>query len=269
MRVWKRDQTSKFERWEAIICSVINSYSNIKPSIRFPTNWPRLRSQSVTVHSQITAHEYFPSLALFAPLLAASGGRLSCPDTMLQTDKSSHRRGFVNTYYLSWQQGSYATIQLLNSKISYPTRWVSLYLARGPRLSQRTYSNMHVGYCRRLPGQFGSLEIQYLSFLPKYTYGSKKMLNKDECTPIPPRLNLQQYAFVHYHKGAFANTQRRGRGREIEGGERETADVDVWECQVLCEVSYPHAAIRKVPLLWLLCLLAPQLLGVSLSWLCL
>ena len=46
--------------------------------------------------------------------------------------------------------------------------------------------------------------------------GAKKLPNMDECTPIPPRLNLQQYAFVHYHKGAFANTQQQGRG-EIEG----------------------------------------------------
>ena len=61
--------------------------------------------------------------------------------------------------------------------------------------------------------------------------GAKNLLNKDECAPIPPRLNLQQYAFVHYHKGAFANTHNGnsdiGRGREIEGGARETADVDV------------------------------------------
>ena len=173
---------------------------------------------------------------------------------------------------MSWQQGSYATIQLLNSKISYPTRWVSLYLARGSiaRLSQRTCSNMHIGYCFRLPGQLGSLEIQYLSFLPKYTYGSKKMLNKDECTPIPPRLNLQQYAFVHYHKGAFANTQQQGRG-EIEGGERERPQMLMYEsAKYFARFPIPIRQSGKCLCCGCFaCLLAPQLLGVSLSWLCL
>ena len=51
------------------------------------------------------------------------------------------------------------------------------------------------------------------------------MLNEDECTPIPYRLNLQQYAFVHYHKGAFAITTREGERLRVE--RRETADVDV------------------------------------------
>ena len=81
------------------------------------------------------------------------------------------------------------------------------------------------------------------------------MLNKDECTPIPPRLNLQQYAFVHYHKGAFANTQQQGRGREIEGGERP--QMLMYEsAKYFARFPIPHPAIRKVPLLWLLCLLA-------------